>query len=293
MIVGTRLKDQVAWISGAASGMGEATARLFAHEGAAVVVVDKQAARGASIAKEIVSGGGRAIFVECDVSCEKSVASSIERTVREFGGPQSIVNCAGIVQLKPLHEIDETDWDRLMDTNVKSMFLSIKHGFEHLKKNSRSYVINIGSVGSFIGQSSTPAYTASKGAVMMLSKSIALDYAAYGVRCNCVSPGDHRHADAARAPQYDTRCGCHIAYPFNPRSDWRAPDSTPNRQSRALFFLRRLCRHHRDVRSLSMVATLQQPNGIILGGPGFWNPNKLVELNNAARRPGICSLREN
>jgi NAD(P)-dependent dehydrogenase (short-subunit alcohol dehydrogenase family) len=189
MIVGTRLKDQVAWISGAASGMGEATARLFAHEGAAVAVVDKQVARGSSIAKEIVSGGGRAIFVECDVSCEKSVASSIERTVREFGGLQSIVNCAGIVQFKPLHEIDEADWDRLMDTNVKSMFLSIKHGFEHLKKNSRSYVINIGSVGSFIGQSSTPAYTASKGAVMMLSKSIALDYAAYGIRCNCVCPG--------------------------------------------------------------------------------------------------------
>ena len=76
-----------------------------------------------------------------------------------------------------------------MDTNVKSIFFSIKHGIAHLKKNSRSYVVNIGSVGSFIGQSSTPAYTASKGAVLMLSKSIALDYAADGLRCNCVCPG--------------------------------------------------------------------------------------------------------
>jgi NAD(P)-dependent dehydrogenase (short-subunit alcohol dehydrogenase family) len=76
-----------------------------------------------------------------------------------------------------------------MNINVKSIFLSIKHGLEHLKKNRRSYVVNIGSVGSFIGQGSTPAYTTSKGAVLMLSKSIALDYAADGVRCNCVCPG--------------------------------------------------------------------------------------------------------
>src|SRR3954464_9492170 len=76
-----------------------------------------------------------------------------------------------------------------MDINVKSIFLSIKHGIAHLKKNPRSYVVNIGSVGSFVGQSSTPAYTASKGAVLLLSKSIALDYAADGLRCNCVCPG--------------------------------------------------------------------------------------------------------
>jgi NAD(P)-dependent dehydrogenase (short-subunit alcohol dehydrogenase family) len=76
-----------------------------------------------------------------------------------------------------------------MDINVKSIFLSIKHGIRLLKKNPRSYVVNIGSVGSFVSQSSTPAYIASKGAVMMLSKSIALDYASDGVRCNCVCPG--------------------------------------------------------------------------------------------------------
>jgi NAD(P)-dependent dehydrogenase (short-subunit alcohol dehydrogenase family) len=189
MIMGTRLQGQVAWISGAASGMGESTARLFAREGAAVALVDKQAARGLAVAGEIRAEGGRATFIECDVSCGSSVKSSIEQTVREFGGLQAIVNCAGIVHFKPLHELDEADWDRLMNTNVKSIFMSIKHGIEHLKKNTRSYVVNIGSVGSFVGQSSTPAYTASKGAVMMLSKSIALDYAVDGVRCNCVCPG--------------------------------------------------------------------------------------------------------
>jgi len=184
-----RLHNQVAWISGAASGMGEGIARLFAREGAAVALVDVQTAKGSAVADQIRAEGGRALFVPCDVGKEAAIRSSIERTEKEFGGLQIIVNCAGIVQVKQLHELAEADWDRLMDTNVKSIFLSIKHGITGLRKNPRSYIVNIGSVGSFVGQSSTPAYIASKGAVMMLSKSIALDYAADGVRCNCVCPG--------------------------------------------------------------------------------------------------------
>jgi NAD(P)-dependent dehydrogenase (short-subunit alcohol dehydrogenase family) len=189
MTTGTRLQDQVAWVSGASSGMGEAIARLFAREGAAVALVDLQVEKGRVIADQIRGEGGRAVFVECDVRREDDVRASVERTVAEFGGLQTIVNCAGIVQVKQLHELDVADWDRLMDVNVKSIFLSIKHGVAHLKKHLRSYVVNIGSVGSFIGQGATPAYTASKGAVLQLSKSIALDYAADGVRCNCVCPG--------------------------------------------------------------------------------------------------------
>ena len=169
--------------------MGEGIARLFAREGAAVALVDVQAAQGQGIAEQIRAEGGRAIFIECDVRHEAAVRSSIEQTAREFGGLQILVNCAGIVQVQLLHELDEADWDRLMDINVKSIFLSIKHSIAHLKKNPRSYVVNIGSIGSFISQSSTPAYIASKGAVLMLSKSIALDYAADGVRCNCICPG--------------------------------------------------------------------------------------------------------
>lgn len=189
MTMGTRLQHQVAWISGAASGMGEGIARLFAREGAAVALVDVQTARGQAIAEEIRAAGGRAVFIECDVRQDTSVRFSIEQTVREFGGLQTLVNCAGIVQVKLLHELEEADWDRLMDINVKSIYLSIKHGYAHLRKHPRSYVVNIGSIGSFISQGCTPAYIASKGAVLMLSKSIALDYAADGLRCNCVCPG--------------------------------------------------------------------------------------------------------
>jgi NAD(P)-dependent dehydrogenase (short-subunit alcohol dehydrogenase family) len=184
-----RLHNQVAWISGAASGMGEAIARLFAREGAAVAMVDIQAAKGASIAEGIRFNGGRAAFMECDVAGADDVRSSLDSTAREFGGLSIIVNCAGIVQVRLLHELDEADWDRIMNINVKSIYLSIKHGIRHLKKNHRSYVVNVGSISTFVGQASTPAYTTSKGAVLSLTQSIALDYAADGVRCNCVCPG--------------------------------------------------------------------------------------------------------
>lgn len=184
-----RLKNQVAWISGAASGIGEAVAQLFAAEGAAVALADVQQARGIALAEEINSRGGRAMFTHCDVSRSDDVRDSIEQTVREFGGLVIIVNCAAIVQVRLLDQLEEADYDQLMSVNVKSIYLTIRHGLRHLKQNARSYVVNIGSISSFIGQGGTPAYTASKGAVLLLSKSIAIDYAADGVRCNCVCPG--------------------------------------------------------------------------------------------------------
>jgi NAD(P)-dependent dehydrogenase (short-subunit alcohol dehydrogenase family) len=140
-------------------------------------------------ASRISGAGGRAKFLRCDVSRESEVRQSIESTVAEFGSLQTIVNCAGIVHVGLLHEYSEADWDQLMGVNVTSIYLSIKHGLAHLTKNRRSYMVNIGSIGSFIGQAHTPAYTTSKGAVQQLSRSIALDYAALGLRCNCVCPG--------------------------------------------------------------------------------------------------------
>jgi NAD(P)-dependent dehydrogenase (short-subunit alcohol dehydrogenase family) len=184
-----KLVGRVAWIDGAASGMGEAAARLFAAEGAAVALVDIQRERGERVAQEIVAGGGRAIFIEADVTREDAVRQSIERTAAEFGGLQILVNCAGIVDVKLLHEYSEQEWDRLMAVNVKSIFFSIKHGITHLRKNRRSYMVNVGSISSFIGQGGTPAYTTSKGAVLQLTRSIALDYAADGLRANCICPG--------------------------------------------------------------------------------------------------------
>ena len=184
-----RMEGQVAWVSGGASGMGEATAELFAAEGARVAVADVQEERGRDVVNRIVEQGGDAIFLVCDVAQEEQVRGSIEATVARFGKLQTVVNCAGIVHVGCLHEYSETDWDRLMGVNLKSIFFSLKYAMSHFREHRRSYMVNIGSVGSFIGQAETPAYTASKHAVLGLSRSIALDYAGDGLRCNCICPG--------------------------------------------------------------------------------------------------------
>jgi NAD(P)-dependent dehydrogenase (short-subunit alcohol dehydrogenase family) len=188
-VLGERLAGRVAWIGGGASGIGAATAELFAAEGATVAIADVQSDRGTKLAQRINAAGGRAQFISSDVTQEASVKASIDATVAQLGGLQIVVNCAGIVHAVPLDEYSEKDWNELMDVNVKSIFFAFKHAWPHLKKRNRSYMVNVGSISSFIGQAGTPAYTASKGAVLQLTKSIALDYAAFGLRCNCVCPG--------------------------------------------------------------------------------------------------------
>ncbi len=184
-----RLKGQVAWITGTASGIGQGIAELFGEEGARCALIDQNADGGAKVAEEIERKGGEAFFQPCDVADEAQVRDTIEASVDRFGGLQILVNCAGIGHYKLLHEYGADEWDRLMDVNVKSIFFSVKHGVPHLLKNKRSYVVNIGSVGSFTGQYHTPSYITSKGAVLQLTRSIALDYAAQGLRSNCVCPG--------------------------------------------------------------------------------------------------------
>ena len=184
-----RLAGQVAWISGAASGMAEATARLFAAEGAKVAIADIQTDRGEQVASEISQQGGEAVFLQCDVSSESDIAKAIQDTVDSFGALQIVVNCAGVANFKPLHEFTGQEWDQIINTNLKSQFLAVKYAVEHLRKNRRSYVVNIGSISSFIGDDGESIYSASKGGVLMLSKSIALEYAADGLRCNCICPG--------------------------------------------------------------------------------------------------------
>jgi NAD(P)-dependent dehydrogenase (short-subunit alcohol dehydrogenase family) len=184
-----RLQGQVAWISGGTKGIGEGTAKLFAEEGALVAITGRGEEDGNRVVKEIVQKGGKAIFIRCDVTKTEDIKNSIEKTVETFGGLHILINNAGTIDVKELHNYTEEEWDWLMNLNVKSIFIAFKYAFPYLSRNERSYVVNVGSISSFVGQDRTPVYTASKGAVLQLSKSIGLDYARYGIRCNCVCPG--------------------------------------------------------------------------------------------------------
>lgn len=201
-----RLHGQVAWISGGTKGIGEGTAKLFAQEGAAVAVIGRSEKDGNRVVDEITEKGGSAIFIKCDVTKAEEISRSIELTVETFRGLNILINNAGIVDVKELHEYTEEEWDWVMNINVKSMFLAFKYAFPYLKKNEKSYVVNVGSISSFVGQARTPAYTTSKGAVMQLSRSIGLDYAHHGIRSNCVCPGItdtpmlHQHLDTTPDP---------------------------------------------------------------------------------------------
>src|SRR5262249_27970122 len=114
---------------------------------------------------------------------------SMEQTAKHFGGIDIVINNAGMVAVKLLHEYTGEEWDQVMNVNLKSMFFAFKHAWPYLQHKKRSWIVNVGSISSFVGQARTPVYTTSKHAIIGLTKSLALDYGAMGLRCNCICPG--------------------------------------------------------------------------------------------------------
>ncbi len=184
-----KLEGKVAWISGATSGIGAETARLFSEQGARVALIGRRLSQGKHFARALSCGNDRALAIRCDVSNATQVRDSIRLTVQRFGALDILVNNAGMVHVKPLHEYNDREWDRVMNVNIKSMFYAFKFALPHLRRAGRGWIVNVGSISSFVGQALTPVYTTSKHAIVGLTKSIALDYAADGIRCNCVCPG--------------------------------------------------------------------------------------------------------
>jgi NAD(P)-dependent dehydrogenase (short-subunit alcohol dehydrogenase family) len=186
-----RLNDKVALISGAASGMGAATAKLFAREGAkAVVVTDRLDAEGAAVVAEIEKAGGRATYIHLDVIDEAGWKSAVDETLALHGKLDVLVNNAGISG-SAVEDLFATDaWDQLMAINAKGVFLGAKYAVAAMKKNGGGSIVNLSSVSGIVGQPGIHAgYNASKGAVRLLTKSLAAQHGRDKIRVNSVHPG--------------------------------------------------------------------------------------------------------
>lgn len=185
------LQGKVAIVTGAAQGMGEATARLFADAGAKVVVADFNREKGEQVVAEIVANGGDAFFVAVDVSKGPAVKAMVDATVEHYGRLDVAVNNAALTpDQAPIHEFDEDYWDRVMSVDLKGVALSLKYEIQQLRKQGGGgSIINISSVSGFRPQPGNPAYIAAKHGVVGLTKAAALENGAENIRVNSVAPG--------------------------------------------------------------------------------------------------------
>ena len=188
--VDMRLQGKVALITGSANGMGETEAKMFAQEGARVVVADVLEAEGQQVAEAIIASGGDAFFVRLDVTKEEDWQEAVTTTVARFGKLDILVNNAGISGTHDQDIMSIAAWDRLMNINAKGTFLGMKYAIPALQRAGGGSIVNISSISGIVGQDYIHmGYNASKGAVRLMTKSAAVQYAKDGIRVNSVHPG--------------------------------------------------------------------------------------------------------
>ena len=183
------LNGLVAVVTGGASGIGEATAKVLAERGAAVMIADLNDEQGEAAANLILGAGGTAAYHHCDVSRRGDVDSLITSTVKRFGRIDALVANAGIQVGKALADTTDAEWKRIMDVNLKGTFLCCRAAIRQMLKTGGGNIVATGSVLSLVAEPNLAAYCASKGGILMLIRSIATDYGRHNIRANCVCPG--------------------------------------------------------------------------------------------------------
>ncbi len=183
-----KLDNKIALITGGGSGIGKATSLLFAQEGARIAIADWVEDQARAVVAEIKQKGGEAIAIKTDVSKAADAERMVTETVRAFGRLDILYNNAGIGDAKLLHTMTEEEWDRTIDIDLKGVFLGCKYGLPEMMKRG-GVILSTASVAGIEGIRRMPHYCAAKAGVILLTKSMAMDYAEYGIRVNCICPG--------------------------------------------------------------------------------------------------------
>lgn len=211
------LDNKVAFITGAASGIGEGAARRFAQEGAKVALADVMAEQGERVRGEIEAAGGQALYVECDVSKPDAVQRAIETTVKQFGKLDIVFANAGINGVwTPIEELQPDEWDRTLDINLKGTYLTVHFAVPHLKRNGEGSIIITSSVNGTrtFSNPGASAYSTSKAGQIAFMKMIALELGRHKIRCNAICPGAIHTNIQQRTEQRDTeKIGIEVELP--------------------------------------------------------------------------------